>query len=75
MAKQQIEENNTFIYKLKSLGYYIMNYLLDIIKEYYGFIILLSLMIILLYVRYIEINNRKKKLKKLLIQYNKVNSI
>jgi len=75
LAKQQIEENNTFIYKLKSLGYYIMNYLLEIIKEYYGFIILLSLMIILLYVRYIEINNRKKKLKKLLIQYNKVNSI
>ena len=60
LEKQQFEDNNTFIYKLKSLGNYIMIYLLETIKEYYGFIILLALMIILLYVRYIEINNRKK---------------
>ena len=40
----------------------------DFIKENYGFVLIVSLLIILLYVRYIEVHKRKEKIKELLHQ-------
>jgi len=53
---------------------YILN-LWNFIKENYGFFLIITLIIILLYVRYIEVNNRKNKMKKVLEQINKQNDI
>ena len=51
--------NNKWYYKL-------LLYIWNIIKEYYGFFTIMTLLTILLYVRYIEVNKRKDKIKYLL---------
>ena len=45
----------------------IKQYLLETFKENWGFFILIILVTILLWVRYIEVNNRKEKIKKALL--------
>jgi hypothetical protein len=62
-----IKDQEIFNNELKQNHWY-NNYLVYIstfIKENYGFVLLFSLIIILLYVRYIEVNKRKKQIQKL----------
>ena len=47
----------------------------DFIKENYGFFLICSLIIILLYVRYIEVTQRKTKMKTVIDQINKEKEI
>ena len=47
---------------ITKMGVYIQGAIID----NYGFILIVSLLIILLYVRYIEVNNRKIKMKKVI---------
>lgn len=49
----------------------LMLQLWEFIKENYGFFIIVSLIVILLYVRYLEVNTRKEKMKKVIEQINK----
>jgi hypothetical protein len=52
----------------------ITNYIYNFIIENYGFVLIVSLLIILLYVRYIEVNKRKKQLKEAIEKINKENT-
>lgn len=47
----------------------------EFIKENYGFFLIITLISILLYVRYIEVNSRKKKMKTAIEQINKEKEI
>lgn len=47
----------------------------EFIKENYGFFLIISLISILLYVRYIEVNSRKKKMKDTIDKLNKEKEI
>ncbi len=47
----------------------------EFIKDNYGFFIIISLIITLLYVRYVEVNNRKKKIKNIIDKINKEKEI
>ena len=49
----------------------IYNYIIDFLKDNYGFLILILLILILLYVRYIEVLKRKEKIKKIKKKYVK----
>jgi hypothetical protein len=46
---------------------YLMN-IYDFIYNNYGFVLIISLLIILLYVRYVEVSRRKSKMKKIISQ-------
>ena len=48
----------------------VTNYIYDFIIENYGFFIMLSLLGILLYVRYLEVNKRKAQMKEVIEQIN-----
>ena len=70
---QQMEQpNNIFIQQpskdspnlfMKSY-LFIKNYLIKFIKEHYGFVLIITLLIILLYIRYVEVTKKKKKICK-----------
>ena len=59
-------ENNYYTNLIILCYNYIKNYIIMIIKEYYGFIIFIILIVLLLYVRYYEIKQKKQKIKELL---------
>ena len=48
----------------------VSNYIYEFIIENYGFVIMISLLTILLYVRYIEVNKRKAQLKEVVEKMN-----
>ncbi len=48
----------------------VTNYIYNFIIENYGFFIMISLLGILLYVRYIEVNKRKAQMKEVIEQIN-----
>jgi hypothetical protein len=48
----------------------VSNYIYNFIIENYGFVIMISLLAILLYVRYIEVNKRKAQLKEVVEKMN-----
>lgn len=51
------------------------NNIINFVKENYGFFLIVSLIIILLYVRYIEVEKRKQKMKTTIDQINKEKQI
>ena len=44
----------------------VKNYLIEFIKENYGFVIIITLLIILLYIRYVEVSKKKKNTKNII---------
>jgi len=42
----------------------ILKYLYDLLKDYFSFIFIIFLLVILLYIRYIEVNKKKRLIKK-----------
>ena len=68
--KQQLEIDSikaAVIPEIPKITWYkkISNDIIIFIKANYGFVLLISLIIILLYIRYIEVTRRKKQLKEL----------
>lgn len=69
LIKQQIEIELTN-QPIDPIHKKITNYMFNFIMENYGFVIIISLLAILLYVRYIEVNKRKAQMKKAIDQIN-----
>jgi len=44
----------------------VKNYLVEFIKENYGFVLIITLLIILLYIRYVEVSKKKKNIKNII---------
>ena len=63
--KVTIKEDNIYYIKAKEILLFIWQY----VKTHYGFFILITSIIILLYIRYIEVNKKKNKIKKLTSLY------
>jgi hypothetical protein len=71
IKNEEIKQNIISISLYKKIWENIWNY----IKENYGFFLIITLIIILLYVRYIEVDKKKKKINNILTQINKENEI
>lgn len=75
MYKEEIKEQTKIMEELNNMPpipFYkkIINYLLNFLKNNYILIIIITLISILLYVRYIEINKRKQKIREILENYD-----
>jgi len=68
-TKTNISSNST-----ESYFTYFFNFIKDFAKENYGFVILITLITLLLYIRYIEVSNRKNIKKKLMQSQQKISS-
>ena len=71
LEKEQINNVNNNIISEIPLHKKIFNNIMEFIKANYGFVLLTSLIIILLYIRYIEVTRRKQQLKDLNNKNNK----
>lgn len=60
----KIEQENTTFNKIST-------YTIDFIKENYGFVLLVFLIGLLLFVRYVECNKRKDKIKEIVAKHAK----
>ena len=74
VQKKQIEQEANNI-PVEPIYKKILNPVWEFIKENYGFFIIVTLISILLYVRYIEVCRRKNKMKIVIDQINKQNEV
>jgi hypothetical protein len=74
VQKKQIEQEANNI-PVEPIYKKILNPVWEFIKENYGFFIVVTLISILLYVRYIEVCRRKNKMKIVIDQINKQNEV
>ncbi len=72
--KKQIEEQASVVPN-EPMYKKILNPVWEFIKDNYGFFIIITLISILLYVRYIEVNRKKERMKNVIEQLNKENEI
>ncbi len=72
--KKQIEEQASVVPNEPTYKK-ILNPVWEFIKDNYGFFIIITLISILLYVRYIEVNRKKERMKNVIEQLNKENEI
>lgn len=72
VQKQQLEQEANNI-PVEPVYKKLLNPVWEFIKENYGFFIIITLISILLYVRYIEVCRRKNKMKIVIDQINKQN--
>jgi predicted PurR-regulated permease PerM len=68
LAKIEMIDNEKWYKKL-------LENIWNFIKDNYGFFLMVTLIILLLYVRYIEVNARKKKMKEVIDKINKEKEI
>jgi hypothetical protein len=71
--KQENVESKTEFFK--SWFIYFFQIIFDFIKINYGFVLLFGLITILLYIRYIEVNKRKERIKKFITKYENNDSV
>lgn len=66
IQQEDIIKKNIEIKEINNNKWYnkCISYIWAFIKENYGFVTIITLLIVLLYVRYLEVNRRKIKLKK-----------
>lgn len=75
LAKKEIEQKEIqekeIEIEVQSKTWYnkVSDYMWDFIKENYGFVLLFILIILLLFIRYIECNKRKDKIKDIVVKY------
>jgi hypothetical protein len=74
ILKKQLEEQANNI-PPEPIYKKVLNPLWEFIKENYGFFIIVTLISILLYVRYIEVSRKKERMKNVIDQINKQNEI
>ena len=74
VQKKQIQQEANNI-PVEPIYKKILNPVWEFIKENYGFFIVVTLISILLYVRYIEVCRRKNKMKIVIDQINKQNEV
>ncbi len=72
--KKQVEEQASIIPE-EPMYKKVLNPVWEFIKDNYGFFIIITLISILLYVRYIEVNRKKERMKNVIEQLNKENEI
>lgn len=75
IKEELLLKNEIELIKSEPIYQKILRNLWEFIKENYGCFILISLILILLYVRYIEVNRKKEKVKDLMEKINREKEI